>query len=160
MSFGMGMKAGRDAFADIETIIKRMANPTSQNLDRVEKAVRFGFASNFARQAAPDIGPWAPLAPRTQRERIFGGYNPTSPILVRTGAYRASWTIRGFRQIDYRTDGWTMMVGSNDPRVGTHEAGNTALNVPVRAVGYLDTGSIGNIASAINDMADRVVRTL
>lgn len=51
-------------------------------------ALRIAKAS-FANQATPDGDQWAPLHPRTLRERHQKGYGPT-PILVRKGSLQDS----------------------------------------------------------------------
>lgn len=51
-------------------------------------AIRAGFAANFATEGAAGSGAWAPLAPRTLRDRARLGFGP-GPILTRTGALQA-----------------------------------------------------------------------
>jgi hypothetical protein len=159
----MAMPIPSGMIEGIKELIERMAKPGTQDLMRVEQAVRYGFAGNFARQGAGDSPPWAPLAPRTQRERQRAGYNPNRPILVRSGLYRTSWlslSPNGFRNMDYRADGWTMSVGSGDYRVDWLNSGVPGRNLPARPVHYLDTGQINNIAAAMEEMQNRVITAL
>lgn len=160
MSFQAGFAVSNDMIEGIKLMIQRMARPTTQNLQRVERSVRFGFAGNFARQGAGDSPPWAPLAPRTQRERTAQGYNATFPIQVRSGLFRNSWVTNspaGWLRMDYRQDGWTMTVGSGDFRAEILGLGVASRNLPARPVHYLDNGQINNIANAIDEMQQRVI---
>lgn len=163
MPFQMGMEIPNDMIEGIRELIDRMARPGSQDLMRVEQSVRYGFAGNFARQAAGDSPPWAPLAPRTQRERAAQGYNSTSPILVRSGSYRESWLRlfpNGYRLMTYSADGWLMTVGSGDYRVEWLSNGVGARNLPPRPVHFLDNGQQNNIAAALDEMQQRVITAL
>ena len=163
MAVTMGMDVVGGMVGGIKDLLDRMARPSTQHLGVVEKAVRYGFAGNFARQGAGDSPPWAPLAPRTQRERIFGGYNPTTPILVRSGRFRASWMTAyptGYRVMAYSPNGWTMSVGSNDFRAIILGLGVPARNLPPRPVHYLDNSQINNIAGAMTELQDRVIKSL
>jgi len=159
----MGMTIPSGMFEGIEDLINRWRRPTSNDLTTIERAVRYGFAGNFARQAAGDSPPWAPLAPRTRRERIFLGYNPTTPILVRSGQFRQSWLALypvGYRIVNYAADGWTMQVGSSDFRADLLGLGVPARNLPARPAHYLDTGQINNIAGAVTAVQDKIIADL
>lgn len=50
--------------------------------------IRAAHRHNFETEGASGRGPWAPLAPRTLRDRRRGGYGP-GPILERGGALKA-----------------------------------------------------------------------
>lgn len=161
MPFQTGMKIPASGFDDLVTILKRISTPTNQDLDRIERSVRFGFASNFARQAQADGPPWASLRPRTVRERALQGYGPTGPVLERSGNYRDSWVttrVSGARTMSYSGTMWTMSVTSSHPNRDALELGAPSRNLPARPVIYLDTNSINNIAAAVNDFVDRKTR--
>lgn len=163
MSFESAFPVKNDMIEGIKLLIERMARPSTSNQQRIEKAVRFGFAGNFARQGAGDSPPWAPLAPRTQRERARAGYNPTTPILIRSGGFRNSWVTNsptGFMAMAYSPNGWTMTVGSGDFRAPILGLGAPGRNLPARAVHYLDNGQINNIAGAMEEMQTRVIESL
>lgn len=163
VSVGMAMPIPGGMIEGIKELLERFSKPSTQDLMRIEQAVRYGFAGNFARQGAGDSPPWAPLAPRTQRERIFQGYNPTNPILVRRGVFRLSWLQVfpvGYRVMQYGANGWTMSVGSGDFRAEILGLGVPSRNLPARPVHYLDTPQINNIAGALEEMQNRNIRSL
>lgn len=164
MSMVMGVKTDQYAFQALFRILVKLERPTASALLNIERSVREGFRDNFAGQMRGDNVPWASLAPRTQRERAARGYGATAPILVRSGAYRASWVdAPGWRQVVSNTGrgGWTMSVSSSHPYVETHELGDAGRNVPARPVRYLGTPSERRIAAAIDLwVADVIAKTI
>jgi hypothetical protein len=144
----------------IERILSKLSRPLPNTLLGIERAVRFGFLSNFGRQSAGGGSAWAALAIRTQRERRWAGYPPTYPILVRSGSYMRSWTeLGGYRQMVYRSDGWDMQVASSDYRAVQHEFGVRSRNLPARPVGALADADMRPIAQAVERWVDFVLRT-
>lgn len=161
MPIAMGGKLKRDAFDGLYEILRRIEKPSTQNLDRVEMSVRAGFADNFLRETRGGGPPWAALAPRTQRERARQGYGASGPILVRSGAYRRTWTERfGWRLMIYRQGGWNMFVSSDHRNAFELELGVRSRNLPARNVRYLDDGSVRRVESAMYLLVDSVINSV
>lgn len=137
---------------DLLRFFRRVANPDVGERRRIADAVRTGLADAFTAQGSAR-GAWPALRPRTVRERIRLGYPGTRPILIRSGALRASWVSRGssdhVETYDNTGSGFTIGVGSKDIRAGTHELGNPRLNIPARPVRYLRPSAEQRLKDAI-----------
>ena len=66
-------------------------NMQESDIESIRASIRFAFLENFGNEKAGDGDPWDWLKPRTQRQRELQGYNPTRPILRRTGSYMRSF---------------------------------------------------------------------
>ena len=160
MPLVLSFKPSAADFKVFEKVMEKIAKPTPNSLNGIERAVRQGFLANFSRQNAGGGGAWAALARRTQRERRQQGYPATFPILVRSGRLMRSWTeLGGFKQMAYRPDGWDMIVGSSDYRAAAHELGVRGRNLPARPVGALAESEMRGIALAVEKWIDQVIRT-
>ena len=138
-------------FDPIEQFLDHLSRPTLRELRGVEQAVRKGFANNFNSQG-PQGRAWAALAPFTQRQRARQGFNPTSPILIRTGRYQRSFTrVGGYTELSYLANGggWEFSVGSSDPRADALDYGARARNLPARPVRLLDFAAERGVAAAL-----------
>lgn len=83
-------------------------------------------AESFARQAAPDGTPWAPLGDRTVKERRRKGYGPEGPILQRSGDLSL--------RILSDSDRDSAAAGTNLIYAATHQfgSGDDGRNIPAR----------------------------
>lgn len=161
MPMQMGMPIDSRQFNFVRELLTRLYRPTRNELDRIERSVRAGFMQNFARQSVGGGAPWASLADRTRRERVFQGYNATNPILRRRNVYAESWTrVGGWRMFVYSPVGWTLHIASDHKWAFTHELGNRGRAIPARAVRYLDGGQQRVVASAVESWVDSVIRSV
>lgn len=145
-----------DEFLDmLENIPRRMAAED----EPIRAAIRRGFALNFLRESAGNGPPWAALAESTNDERERLGYPREHPILVRSGAYKASF-------IDADADGHvsaqglsdiSLLIeeGSGDIRVGTLELG--WVNIPPRPVLGLNFTAEDDIGDEIEAVLNRLL---
>lgn len=127
-------KSRRDAVAHMNRLSRFTLERDA--LERIAALVRSGIAANFDTQSSFDGAPWLPLRPRTVRDRRRLGFPPYRPILVRTGDYRRSMTMRSHpRHVESFSNRGPLIsveVGSSDIRVGTLEYGHGPFGVPPR----------------------------
>jgi phage gpG-like protein len=135
---------------DLARFIDKLSNPTPQITNRIEDAVRVGFAENFATESAGGT-PWEQLAPFTNADRVKKGFPAAHPILVRTGDYRDSFTDRNnpdaFMDFAATGDGWAMDIGSSDSRVEELEGGTS--RIPARPAAVLSPAAQNNVLDEI-----------
>lgn len=101
----------------LELALQTLSDSTAEGpiLDETAAILFSRVVTRFRDQVSADGTPWAPLAPRTIRERIKLGYGATNPILYRTGELLNS--------IQLATDGDSRYIGTSDPRAGILNAG-------------------------------------
>ena len=155
MPVSVGINMDSRQFEFVREFLSRLSRPNAADLTRIERSVRVGFMQNFARQQVGGGNAWAPLAPRTRRERAMQGYGASGPMLRRTNAYAQTWTrVGGWRMLERTATGWVLHVSSDHPWAFTHELGNPGRNIPPRAVRYLDNGQQRVIANAVASWVD------
>ena len=142
--------------------VRAALNPSRQEQRIVESSIRARFADNFTREGSGS-GPWAQLADSTAQDRARQGYGPYHPILRRTGGLRGSWVNSDRADSGYElnrtSQGWEMLVGSDDEIARYHELGTSLM--PARTVADMDNSQERRIADALDRMLDRVAaRTL
>ncbi len=146
------------AFFNDLALIGRLS-PTSSDLAGVSEVIRRGFAENFANESAGDIAPWQQLSPRTIIERINQGYPGDHPILVRSGAYRASFVEANapghVEDVSITASGFTLEVGSSDDRADILEYGLG--NIPERPVTILSSAFENEIGLAFEEVLSRLL---
>lgn len=154
----LSLEAQGDPFESLVEFVKNIVNPGQNEKRSIEEAVRAGFAENFANESSGDGEKWNPLAGRTNADRQRRGFPTEHPILVRTGGYRASFTVPGSANslVEEESTGseWTMYVGSNDSRHILEKGGTTIIQgkqvyVPPRPATILSDQAESNIASVI-----------
>lgn len=110
-------------------------------------------ALRFDRQGDRSSGPWAELSPATQHYRLMQGFNPTWPINVRFGDFRA-WLEHN--QGDFDSAGFastlTFPNASSGPmedklRAAQEGKGKGARTFPARPVVSLDAADAATILS-------------
>lgn len=121
-----------DRFLDLADALSA---PTREDMQPIQDVIRANFAANFAGEVGDDAR-WAPLAPRTIRERIARGYPGTHPILERSGEYRRSF-VEGDHPQHYSSAAaaggrWLIEEGSTDERGDRLEFGD--YRTPARPV--------------------------
>lgn len=101
--------------------------------DDAKNIVREGIKSNFDSESA-DGKKWDELAPRTMRERSALGYNPSHPILKRTGGLleEALGISSNNSKISRTSEGMSMRFYLNSKKARTLHFGDTGMNVPAR----------------------------
>jgi len=121
-----------DRFLDLADALSA---PTREDMQPIQDVIRANFAANFAGEVGDDAR-WAPLAPRTVRERIARGYPGTHPILERSGEYRRSFVEGDHPQHYSRAEAaggrWLIEEGSTDERADRLEFGD--YRTPARPV--------------------------
>jgi phage gpG-like protein len=154
----LNLEATQDPFEALVNFVKAIVNPGQNEKRSIEEAVRAGFAENFANESSGNGDEWKPLAPKTNIDRRKRGFPTQHPILVRTGRYRASFTVPGSANslVEEESTGseWTMYVGSSDNRRILEFGGITIINdhevyVPPRPATILSDQAESNIASVI-----------
>lgn len=81
---------GLDAKRAIESVMSGLTDNAEELLEQIADEIIFpSILQNFKEEGRPR---WADLSERSQRERKFEGYNPTNPILQRTGELMTSST--------------------------------------------------------------------
>lgn len=134
-------------------------SPTNSDMAAVSEVIRRGIAENFANESAGDAGPWQQLAPRTVIERINQGYPGDHPILVRSGAYRDSFTNPSapghVEDISVTASGFLVEVGSTDDRAEILEYGLG--NIPERPVTILSSAFEDEIGNAFESVLARLL---
>ena len=146
---------------DIDLLVRRISNPGNAQKRSIADAIRQQFQANFTRQGS-GAGRWAPLARMTVLQRIEQGYAGSSPILVRSGRYRASFVQRGnsdhYESIASTGTGLVIEVGSNDDRGPELELGTRIM--PARPVTLLDEQQEDRIADTIDFMFRQIEQGL
>lgn len=136
--------------------IEELLRPGKDAIRPIQEAIRAGFALNFTGERGDDR-PWAPLARRTMHERRMLGYQPDHPILVRSGAYRDSFTDEGhpLHVTEWSSEAgrWIIEEGSTDERADVLEFG--AGYVPARPVTILGKAGEDRIARVLDRMFDQ-----
>lgn len=72
-----------EAATMLDGVGERFEGPLTDALQSIAILWETDFRRNFERQGSV-LGAWEPLAPMTQSLRKWRGFNPASPILVRT----------------------------------------------------------------------------
>lgn len=161
MPVQMALNVDDRQFAPFDELVRRLRRPNRFQLRGIEQAVRRGFSNNFSRQSVGGGAVWPALRPRTQAERRRQGFNPDTPILVRSGVYRRSWvTVGGWVMIDYQTGGWVFHVSSDHRYAFAHELGQRSRNLPRRAVRYLDSSDMRSVANAVEFWVDGLIQSI
>ena len=154
----LNLEAQGDPFESLVNFVKAIIAPGQNEKRSIEEAVRAGFAANFNNESSGNGNDWKPLAPKTNADRRKRGFPTTHPILVRTGSYRASFTVPGSANslVEEESTGseWTMYVGSSDNRRILEFGGITIIDdhevyVPPRPATILSDQAESNIASVI-----------
>jgi hypothetical protein len=119
---------------------------------KVADRVRLGIARNFTREG-PEGWRWAPLAPRTVKERRELGFAGQHPILQRTRELKRSWTERGHPK---HQEGWgsyagmtVLTISSSDPRVQELTEGRAYPPMPERPMHLLDDADTQGIEDTL-----------
>lgn len=164
----INLQADRNPFDDLLKFINGVENPGNAEKRKVAGAVTKGFQENFSKQRAGDGDEWDPLAGITQVERRKLGFAAESPILVRTGSYRASWVNpddTDHVEVFERTGtGWLMDIGSQDLRVSIlNDGGYTIIKdkrvfVPPRPVVELSRSAQDGIGDALDFVVDQIAQ--
>ena len=145
-------------WAAVQRTISNLLQPTRQQLQPVQEAIRAGFTENFDTESAGGQ-PWAQLALSTVIERVLLGYPGTHPILQRSGSYRASFTeangTNHISEVEYQAGQVSLFEGSADERVAVLELGNE--RVPARPVLELSHRTIDAIGDAVNAMVSEIL---
>lgn len=122
--------------------------------ERIELAIRAGFADNFDREAAGDDYQWQQLAASTQAERRLLGYPPDHPILERSGDYRQSFTNpdhpAAFVETILTRYGLIIEAGSEEERAEWLEFGTP--NIPAREVTVLGREAKDRLDRTIHEL--------
>lgn len=154
----LSLDADKDPFETLVSFVRAIVAPGQNEKRSIEEAVRAGFAANFANESSGDGSSWTALAGRTNVDRQRRGFPTVHPILVRTGSYRASFTVPGSTNslVEEESTGseWTMYVGSSDNRRILEFGGVTIIQgeqvyVPPRPATILSDQAENNIASVI-----------
>ena len=154
----LNLEAQGDPFESLVNFVKAIIAPGQNEKRAIEEAVRAGFAENFANESSGDGSSWTALAGRTNVDRQRRGFPTVHPILVRTGGYRASFTVPGstnsLAEVESSGGEWTMYVGSSDNRRILEFGGTTIIQgkqvyVPPRPATLLSDQAQDNIASVI-----------
>jgi hypothetical protein len=136
--------------------IERLAALPEDALRPTQEAIRASFAANFASESA-GAASWAPLAPRTVRDRERLGYPGEHPILVRSGSYRRSFIDPAddehYSRVTHEAGRTVIAEGTTDIRAGTLEFGSD--RVPARPA--LIAGDAAR--QRITDALDRLFAT-
>jgi len=147
-----------NAWSDLERSFASLTKPSRSDLQGVRTMILGGFAESFVEEASAG-SPWDQLAPMTADERIFEGYDPYHPILVRTGAYRRSFTDAGafthISEMDTGADGFTIYEGSADERVDDLEYGTD--RIPPRPVMILSREAERAVGDELDAMIERML---
>jgi phage gpG-like protein len=85
-----------------------------------------------ARRFAAEGPGWLPLAASTQQDRMYAGYGPQHPIMVRTDTLALSLTKPGQEGSVYREEPDGFFVGTNVPYAHWHQTGGTIAGRPPR----------------------------
>lgn len=104
-----------EAATMLQGIGERLEQPLTEVLQSVAILWETDFRQNFERQGSI-LGAWTPLAPMTQRLRKWRGFNPASPILVRTHDLQQS-----IRRLTIDDD--SMSVGSDSEYAAIQQFG-------------------------------------
>lgn len=99
----------RAAYVDSAKKVKDLRQPFKLAADDLQKDID----EQFRKQGAGRSGKWASLRPITQEIRGQDGYNPTTPIMERTGALRSSFVRTGAKGHVRKITPKSMTVGSN-----------------------------------------------
>lgn len=145
------LEAQGDPFEDLLKFVKAIVAPTQDEQQQVSNVVREGWRENFTGERSGDGRAWVALAPSTVRQRIRAGY-PARPILVRTGALRNSLLNPGasnsYEELQTTGDGWTLLVGTEDPKAIFHELGTSRM--PARPFVALSDQAEQRVVSALD----------
>jgi hypothetical protein len=134
----------------LDELLYHVLNPPRWGIDSIDAAVRVGISENFEGERSA-AGMWAQLAPSTQVQRAALGYGPAHKILVRTGNYRADFVSPGGEhsvQFERTSEGWRVVVGSNDKRVPWLEGGTA--RIPPRPATLLEARAEERIGAALD----------
>lgn len=159
----ISLQASRNPFDDLIAFVKAIENPGRGERDKVATAVTRGFSENFSAQQSGDGQGWAPLADFTIRQRRDLGFAGESPILVRTGRYRASWVQSGapghVETFERTGSGWSMNVGSEDDRVEELSEGRIGNRpMPGRPVLPLSARAEAGIGDVLDYLFDEIAK--
>lgn len=144
-------------WAAVQRTISNLLQPTRQQLQPVQEAIRAGFTENFDTESAGGQS-WAQLAPSTVIERVLLGYPGEHPILQRTGRYRSSFTNVGgehISDVDYQSGIVSLFEGSSDERVAELELG--VGKMPARPVLEMSHNAIDGIGDSVNRMISEIL---
>lgn len=143
----------RDEIVEFIRKLEELAQPGEDAIRPIQETIRAGFAFNFAAERGDDT-PWSPLAPFTQRERRRLGFPQDHPILVRTGAYRDSFTEEDhplhFSEWSTEAGRWRITEGSRDERADLLEFGD--LRTPPRPVTILGRAGEDMLMTTLDHM--------
>ncbi len=115
----------------------------SRVLNDVQHELAKEMGAAFANQSTPDGDAWAPLAKTTQSRKGL------SPILVRTGALRASLIdVGGAQNVDEITS-HELVYGTGIDYATFHETGTKF--VPARPVIGINTATLDQLATRVAD---------
>lgn len=151
---------GKSDFSDLERLIDKISRPGNGQTRMIADGVRRQFAANFTRQGNGN-GQWARLAPSTVLQRRTQGFAGNSPILVRTGNYRSSFTERGsdnYESIQSTGLGLVIDVGSSDRRAIFHERGTPKM--PQRSVTLLGDNQVDDLARLVDFVIGEIERNV
>jgi phage gpG-like protein len=141
-------------------LVDRIARPGNGQTRMIADGIRQQFAANFTRQGSGD-GRWAPLALSTQLQRRQQGFAGNSPILVRRGDYRKSFTERSgdnYESIQSTGFGLVIDVGSNDRRAPWLERGTS--RIPARPVTLLGDEQVDNLVRIVDFVVGEIERNI
>ena len=152
------LEAQGDPFEDLLKFIKAIVAPTQTEQQQVSNAVREGWRENFTGERGGDGRAWAALRPFTVRQRILSGYPGAHPILVQSGHLRNSLLNPGaadsYEDLQATGDGWTLVVGTEDPKALDHEIG--AGRIPARPFIALSDQAEQRVVSALDSLVAQI----
>lgn len=150
-------------FEEVEELVRKVANPTRSQQDRIFTAINRGFADNFDNQQAGDEAEWMPLRPQTIRQRRKRGYGPT-PILEQSGKYKRTFTNRGapghVERFSNTGRGFQAESGSQDERTGVLEFGGWNAGgryVPPRPASFLGARAEDRVFDTLDDITEEIM---
>ena len=147
------LHAPKNPFVDLDAFIKRLERPGNAEQRKVFDAIAQGFQRNFTAEGSAG-GKWRALAPSTVIDRQRRGFAGQHPILVRTGALRASFVQRGgdhVEEFQATATGWRMTAGSQS-KIGFFQEFGTSRGIPPRPITPLTGDAEERIINTINYM--------
>lgn len=149
----------QQALTGLQRIVDSLLRPSPSSLSPIQTAIRQGFDENFATESAGGA-PWAQLAPATVRQRILLGFGGEHPILQRSGEYRSTFTKAGnadhVSTINY--DGGVIHIAEGSGSLLAQFLERGTSKMPARPVLELSQSAIDNVADAMTEMIDKILR--
>ena len=149
----------QQALTGLQRIVDSLLRPSPSSLSPIQTAIRQGFDENFATESAGGA-PWAQLAPSTVRQRRLLGLSGEHPILQRSGAYRSTFTRAGnadhVSTVNY--DGGVIHIAEGTGSLLAQFLELGTFRMPARPVLELSPSAIDNVAEAMTEMVNKILR--